>query len=163
MYVWTFHFFLNFANGPSYLDCRWKLNQHCLPESAAVTKKWNKFVLINSIVGDATSHPSYWYSVPGVFHSSWVCDTPNNSNQPAWDKIMIEDILFSGTSLQSMNPGGALCIIWVLGTCHPERYWFSWFWYKEGLHFHDFGIRIDVSFYDLGFLYKERCRFSRFW
>ncbi len=60
--------------------------------------------------------------------------------------------------------GGALCIIWVLGMCRPERYRFSRFWYKErcqflrfgcfgirnGVDFHDFGIKNGVSFYDLG-------------
>ncbi len=67
---------------------------------------------------------------------------------PKW-----EGVTKGSTSLWILNfqsQGGALCIIWILGTCHPELYRFSQVWCKDSLHFHDFGIRNGVNFYDLG-------------
>ncbi len=68
----------------------------------------------------------------------------------------------SETALISSNmcaPGGALCIIWVLGMCPSEWYqflpcWykerspFSRFWNKDGVGFQDFCIRNRVHFHD---------------
>ncbi len=61
----------------------------------------------------------------------------------------IHIIVFSWILFLMQFPGGALCIIWVLETCRPERHLLSRFWYKDRSPF----IRL---------WYKDRCQFHGF-
>ena len=56
------------------------------------------------------------------------------------------------------TPGGCTTEISGMGTCHPEGYLFSRYWYKERYQFSQFW---GIEFQDFGMKYKVGYTFSR--
>ena len=48
----------------------------------------------------------------------------------------------------AVTRGGVHYIYFGKGACHRERYLFSRYWYKSGIHFQNFGIRNGTHFQD---------------